>query len=145
MDASAHDAPDVFERELPTIGDVPTWFGLFKPVGWLMVGLPSPALADTLEQSLHSAGWTDAQVLRFNPGESLSQLRAMTDDPGPLADFGHEVTLLRRYVELAKQGYGWCLVRVDDNPQAAQAAAIARDGGATLAVHYRLLTMEELI
>jgi hypothetical protein len=69
----------------------------------------------------------------------------MTDDPGPLADFGHEVTLLRRYVELAQQGYGWCLVKVDDNPQAVQAAAIARDGGATLAVHYRLLTMEELI
>jgi hypothetical protein len=140
--AALHDAP---ELEPPTIGDVPTWFGLFKPVGWLMVGLPSPALADTLEQSLHSAGWTEAQVLRFNPGESLSQLRAMTDDPGPLADFGHEVTLLRRYVELAKQGYGWCLVKVDDNPQAVEAAAIARDGGATLAVHYRLLTMEELI
>jgi hypothetical protein len=136
---------DALERESPTIGDVPTWFGLFKPVGWLMVGLPSPALADALEQALLTAGWTDAQVLRFSPGESLSQLRAMTEDPGPLADFGHEVTLLKRYVELAQQGYGWCLVKVDDNPQAAQAAAIARDGGATLAVHYRLLTMAELI
>jgi hypothetical protein len=139
---AVHDAP---ELESLSIGDVPTWFGLFKPVGWLMVGLPSPALADTLEQTLLAAGWTGAQVLRFNPGESLSQLRAMTDDPGPLADFGHEVTLLRRYVELAQQGYGWCLVKVDDNPQAVEAAAIARKGGATLAVHYRLLTMEELI
>lgn len=142
INAALHDAP---EQESPTIGDVPTWFGLFKPVGWLMVGLPSPAQADTLEQSLHCAGWTEAQVLRFNPGESLSQLRAMTDDPGPLADFGYEVTLLRRYVDLAQQGYGWCLVKVDDNPQAEEAAAIARKGGATLAVHYRLLTMEELI
>jgi hypothetical protein len=142
MTNALHDAPELGSS---TIGDVPTWFGLFKPVGWLMVGLPSPALADTLEQALLAAGWTDATVLRFNPGESLAQLRAMTDDPGPLADFGHEVTLPGRYVELAQQGYGWCLVKVDDNPQAVQAAAIARDGGATLAVHYRLLTMEELI
>jgi len=142
MTNALHDAPELGSS---TIGDVPTWFGLFKPVGWLMVGLPSPALADTLEQALLAAGWTDATVLRFNPGESLAQLRAMADDPGPLSDFGHEVTLLKRYVELAQQGYGWCLVKVDDNPQAAQAAAIARDGGATLAVHYRLLTMEELI
>ncbi len=142
MTNALHDAPELGSS---TIGDVPTWFGLFKPVGWLMVGLPSPALADTLEQALLAAGWTDATVLRFNPGESLAQLRAMTDDPGPLSDSGHEVTLLKRYVELAQQGCGWCLVKVDDNPQAAQAAAIARDGGATLAVHYRLLTMEELI
>lgn len=142
MTNALHDAPELGSS---TIGDVPTWFGLFKPVGWLMVGLPSPARADTLEQALLAAGWTDATVLRFNPGESLAQLRAMADDPGPLSDFGHEVTLLKRYVELAQQGYGWCLVKVDDNPQAAQAAAIARDGGATLAVHYRLLTMEELI
>jgi hypothetical protein len=142
MTNALHDAPELGSS---TIGDVPTWFGLFKPVGWLMVGLPSPARADTLEQALLAAGWTDATVLRFNPGESLAQLRAMTDDPGPLADFGHEVTLPGRYVELAQQGYGWCLVKVDDNPQAVEAAAIARDGGATLAVHYRLLTMEELI
>lgn len=142
MTNALHDAPELGSS---TIGDVPTWFGLFKPVGWLMVGLPSPARADTLEQALLAAGWTDATVLRFNPGESLAQLRAMADDPGPLSDFGHEVTLLKRYVELAQQGYGWCLVKVDDNPQAVEAAAIARDGGATLAVHYRLLTMEELI
>lgn len=128
-----------------TIEHVPTWFGLFKPVGWLMVGLPSPAQAEALEQALHRAGRTETNVLRFNPGESEAQLKAMTDDPGPLAGFGYEITLLRRYVELAQHGYGWRLVKVNDDEQATRVATIARECGATLAVHYRLLTVEELI
>ncbi len=131
--------------ERATIDDIPTWFGLFKPVGWLMVGLPSPAQAEALERALHRAGWTAATVLRFDPGESAAQLQALTDDPGPLAGFGYEITLLRRYADLARHGFGWRLVKVEDDEQAAQAAVIARENGATLAVHYRMLTVEELI
>ena len=47
---------DAFEPEPPSIDDVPTWFGLFKPVGWLMVGLPTQPQAEALETRLHEAG-----------------------------------------------------------------------------------------
>ena len=46
---------------------------------------------------------------------------------------------------LARQGVCWLLVQVDGPAQAAQAAELARSQDAVLAVHYRLLTEEELI
>lgn len=125
--------------------EVPTSFGVFKPVGWLMVGLPTQALAEGLVEALHAAGWPGGEVLHFTPRESLAELEAMVENAGSMAGFGYEITLLRRYVDLAKIGYRWVLAKVDGVDHAAAAAEIARGCGATLAAHYRLLTIEELI
>lgn len=131
--------------ELVSVEQVPTSFGVFKPVGWLMIGLPTQASADALPMLFQARGWSDAAVLHFQPRESLAELEAMVEDAGSMAGFGYEITLLRRYVALAKQGYRWLLVKVSGVEDAASAAEIARSGGATLAVHYRALTVEELI
>jgi hypothetical protein len=124
---------------------VPTSFGAFKPVGWLMIGVPTPPQAEALVPAFESAGWPAADVLNFAPSESLPELEAMVDKAGAMAGFGFEITLLRRYVGLARAGYRWLLVKVDSAERAAAAAEIARSRGATLAVHYRMLTVEELI
>ena len=131
--------------DLVSVEQVPTSFGVFKPVGWLMIGLPTQASADALAQAFEARGWSTEAVLHFQPRESQVELEAMAGDAGPLAGFGYEITLLRRYVALAKQGYRWLLVKVSGVEEAASAAEIARSGGATLAVHYRALTVEELI
>lgn len=131
--------------DLVSVEQVPTSFGVFKPVGWLMIGLPTQASADALAQAFEARGWSTEAVLHFQPRESQAELEAMAGDAGPLAGFGYEITLLRRYVALAKQGYRWLLVKVSGVEEAASAAEIARSGGATLAVHYRALTVEELI
>lgn len=123
----------------------PTSFGAFKPVGRLMIGVPTQALADTLRAALQDAGWAGAAVQPFTPSEGMAEWRAMVDNAGPLAGFGYEITLLRRYLSLTEAGYRWLLVRVDDGERAAAAAEVGRAGGATLAVHYRTLTVEDLI
>ncbi len=124
---------------------LPTSFGAFKPVGWLMIGLPTQALANALVATLEGAAWPAAEVQRFAPSESLPELEAMVENAGAMAGFGFEITLLRRYVSLARAGYCWLLVKADSVERAAAAAEIARGRGATLAVHYRMLTVEELI
>ena len=124
---------------------LPTSFGVFKPVGHVMVGLPSQTQVDALVVALHGAGWPGARVRQFSPGESVAELQAMLDKAGPLANFGYEIVLLRRYLSLTLEGYRWLLVQVDDTEAAEAAAKIARGCGATLAVHYRALTVEELI
>jgi hypothetical protein len=124
---------------------LPTSFGVFKPVGHVMVGLPTQAQADTLVAALRVAGWPVSALRQFSPPESAAEMRAMVDNAGTLAGFGSEIALLRRYVSLTEAGYRWLLVQADDNPRAIAAADIARDCGATLAVHYRTLTVEELI
>jgi hypothetical protein len=124
---------------------LPTSFGVFKPVGYVMMGLPTQAQVDALVVALQDAGWPGLAVRQFSPSESVAELRAMVDNAGVLAGFGYEIALLRRYLALSEAGYRWLLVKVDDGEQAAAAAEIARTCGATLAVYYRRLTVEELI
>jgi hypothetical protein len=124
---------------------LPTSFGSFNPVGHLMVGLPTQQQADRLVLDLHGAGWAREAMLHFRPQEAVTELQALVDNAGVLAGFGYEITLLRRYLALAKEGYRWLLVKVDDDKHAATACDAARACGATLAVHYRALTVEELI
>jgi hypothetical protein len=131
--------------DVASVEGLPTSFGVFKPVGWLMVGLPTQANADALVLALQGAGWSGAGVLHFTPRETLPELEAMLENAGSMAGFGYEIALLRRYVALTREGFQWLLVKVDAAAQAASAAELARACGATLAVHYRLLTVEELI
>ena len=131
--------------DIASVEQLPTSFGVFKPVGWLMVGLPTQAGADALVIALQGASWPSAGLLPFTPSESQSELEAMVENAGSMAGFGFEITLLRRYVALTKEGYRWLLVKVDSAAHAAAAAEQARACGATLAVHYRMLTVEELI
>ncbi len=125
--------------------NVPTSFGVFKPVGHLMVGVPTQAQVDSLEVALQPAGWPTAALQRFIPRESVAELAAMVDNAGAMAGFGYEITLLRRYLALAEQGYRWLLIKVDDSEHAAVATEIAREHGAVLAVYYRRFTVEDLI
>jgi hypothetical protein len=125
--------------------DLPTSFGVFKPVGYVMMGLPMQAQVDALVVALHGAGWPAAGLRQFAPRESVDELRAMVDQAGLLAGFGYEITLLRRYLALAEQGYRWLLVKADDGEGAAAAAALALTAGATLAVYYRRFIVEDLI
>jgi hypothetical protein len=124
---------------------LPTSFGVLKPVGQVMVGLPTQAQADAAVAALMAEGWPAGAVSRITPSETVADLEEMVDGAGAAAGFGYEITLLRRYLALARQGYRWLLVEVDGVVHAAAAAEIVRTCGATLAIHYRTLTVEELI
>lgn len=123
----------------------PTSFGVFKPVGHLMVGLPTQAAADALMHELHDAGWAPADLLHFAPRDSIRELEVLVDRAGAMSGFGSEITLLRRYLTLAREGQRWLLVKVDGAAGAQSATDCAQRHGATLAVWYRRLTVEELL
>ena len=137
--------PTTPDSEAASVQDVPTSFGVFNPVGWLMLGQPTQASADAVAAALHAAGWPGNEVLHFVPKETLAELEEMVENAGGMSGFGYEITLLARYVKLTKEGYRWLLAKVDSVDRAAEAAGIAKGLGATLAVHYRMLITEELI
>ena len=139
------DAVGADARDTASADNVPTSFGVFKPVGYVMVGLPTQNQSDALVIALHGAGWLGASVLHFTPRESIAELHALVNNASSVAGFGYEITLLRRYLALAKEGYRWLLVKVEDSEHAAAAAEHARHCGATLAVYYRTFTVEELL
>jgi hypothetical protein len=124
---------------------LPTSFGVFKPVGHVMLGLPTQVQLKALVLALGDAGWPVSAVREFSPLESAAELQAMVEQAGVLAGFGYEITLLRRYQSLTEAGYRWLLVKADDTKHATVAADVARDCGATQAIYYRTLTVEELI
>lgn len=122
-----------------------TMFGTFKPVGHLMVGMPATTQSHALTEALDQQGWPDGSLAAFAPGDSVAELQAMINDASGVTDLGYEVTLLRRYLALAHEDYQWLLIKVNDSDHARQAAHIASGHGATLAVYYRSLIIEELI
>ena len=110
-----------------------------------MVGLPDQAQADALEAALQRLGWANDEIAHFVPTDTIEELEQMVENAGPLAGFGYELTLLRRYLALSQKGTKWLLVQVKDNDHAGMVAESASASGAILAVHYKTLTVEELL
>ena len=129
----------------PVPSDLPTSFGTFKPVGYVMLGLPGAAELAATVQALRGHPWALEKVSAFEPRNAVEELEALIAHASGLAGFGYEITLMRRYLQLARKGYHWLLVKVGDGEQAHQAAHLAAAQGATLAVHYKTLTVEDLI
>lgn len=135
---------------LPASGDTPTLpsevmsFGTFEPVGHVLVGIASNVRCSVLEQALQTAGF-ESGLVWITPRESAAELQALIDNASPLAGFGYEITLMRRYVELSRDGHRWLLVKIEDDEQARRAGDAARASGATLAVRYGRLVIEELL
>jgi hypothetical protein len=132
-------------NETITKDELPTSFGSFNPVGHVMVGLPEAGQVDALKDALRGAGWQSDALVTFTPGEAIAKFAAMTENQSDAAGFGYEITLQLRYLRLAREGYGWLLVKVDNADDALRVADTARAHGATQAVHYRMLVVQELI
>jgi len=122
-----------------------TSFGTFKPVGHVMVGLANRAALRSLAHALQEPGVPGLPVDELTPAESIEEMQALIDNASPLAGFGHELTLMRRYVELARQGHCWLIVKVDSDEDAARVGELAKRFGATLAVRYGRFMVEDLI
>lgn len=135
---------DAMEDTHP-IGRLPTSFGTLKPIDHVLVALRTPQHCSALQSALARAGWSDGHVNEFKPRETVDELAAMVDKASGAAGFGYELTLMRRYLQLARAGHCWLLVKVANDEGAERLAQVARQHGASTAVHYRRFTIEELI
>jgi len=122
-----------------------TSFGSFKPVGHVMVGLPNRTALFALKAALMAPGVPGLPADELTPTESIEEMQSLIDNASPLAGFGYEITLMRRYVVLAREGYSWLVVKTDSDEDAQRVGELARQHGATLAVRYGRLTVEDMI
>ncbi len=128
-----------------TKADLPTSLGAFKPVDHVMLAVADEAQADRVVQGLQEAGFTEPDVLRFSPGEGSGEMANMIEHSSEFAGFGYEITLMRRYVDLARQGYRWLLVYAPDDTRATQVREVAEEHKLPMAVRYHLLAVEDLV
>jgi hypothetical protein len=119
--------------------------GTFNPVGHIVLAFADDAAAANAAQALREAGLEAADVLAFDSAELRPAMEALLRASSGAVGFGYEVTLVRRYIDLANEGAGWLVVRAPDDAVAGRVQEIARRFDARAGVRYRRLASEELI
>lgn len=130
---------------MPTIAsrDGQHSFGVFKPVGHVVISFPQAGQADEAVLRLQRLG--AGAVTRYSDREMLRQIDADVARASPLAAVGQEMNLVLAHRELAARGYHWLVVAAGSDAQARQIAEAARACGAERAQHYGHFIIEELI
>lgn len=128
-----------------TKADHPQSFGAFKPVGHVVIAMPDDDRAAAAVRALHAAGFEPDDVLEYTAAEEDDQMDRMLTHANSLAGFGYEVSLMRRYQELAKEGASWLIVFAPEDDKASRVAEVVRAHGALMAEKYHRLVVEDLI
>jgi hypothetical protein len=143
--------PATAERGLPPQGMDDTSqmrsFGVFKPVGHVVISFPNAQAMKAAAQALRQAGFGgEPQSLREIDDRAMV---AQADDDiaraSPLAAIGQELNLVKAQRELARLGYHFLVVKADDDEAARLVADIAARHEAERAQLYGQLIIEELI
>jgi len=120
-------------------------FGVFKPVGHVVISLPDAASADRATTALGQLGLQPGAVRRYTDLEMLRQIDADIVNASPIASIGQEMNLILAHRVLAEHGYHWLVVYATGDEQAVQIARVAQAQGAERAQHYGHSIIEELI
>mgnify|MGYP003512979057 FL=1 len=130
-----------------TKADHPQSFGAFKPVGHVVVAMPDDERAAAAAQALRASGFEAEDILEYTAAEEDDEMDRMLADADAtgLAGFGYEVSLMRRYQELAKEGASWLIVYAPEDDQASRVADVVKNHGALIAEKYHRLVIEDLI
>jgi hypothetical protein len=123
----------------------PQAYGVFKPIGHVVISFHPDVDVAAPQKALLESGIEERDLTRYTP-EDMERLAAQSiEHATPLASLGQELNLVKAHRELARQGYGWLVVRVDDDKQAQRVADIAKSFRAERAQHYGRFIIEELI
>lgn len=120
-------------------------FGVFKPVGHLVVALPSGRQAAQAQRAVADLGVPEEAVHRLSDVQMLEQIEHDLRHASPLAALGQELNLIKSHREMAWRGHHWLVIRVANDAQAERIADSVRPCGAASAQLYGNFIIEELI
>jgi hypothetical protein len=123
----------------------PLSFGVFKPVGHIVMALRSHDDLRSAEQTLLSQGFDAAALVSYTPQEMADQVDAEVPNASVLAAVGQEMNLILAHRSLARGGCSFLVVATPDQARIASATAMARSLPAVAAQHYGNFIIEELI
>ncbi len=125
--------------------DKPEAFGVFKPVGHVIVAFANAADADAARGQLQHEGFTPDDIQPYTPEQMKNQADTDIENAGLLASLGQELNLVKAHRELAARGYSFLVVKAPNDEATEQVAGIARRFNAARAQKYGRLVIEELI
>ena len=125
--------------------DRPEAFGVFKPIGYVIVSFVNGDDMAAAASALEQAGVDSAGIHRYGPAEMARQAQSDIDNASGLASIGQELNLVKAHLELAQQGYSFLVVHAPKDDAARDVARICAEHHATRAQSYGRLIIEELI
>ncbi len=125
--------------------DHPTSFGVFKPVGHVVISFPSAEQAGAAHQALDDLSLEVGAIRPYTDAQMLAQIDEDLARASPLAAVGQELNLVKAHRVLAARGYHWLVVRARDDDEARRVADCARPFGAEHAQQYGNFIIVELI
>jgi len=125
--------------------DPPEAFGVFKPVGHVVISFPSMQDMEAAARALADEGIVESAQVRFTPDQMVAQADIDIAKASPLASIGQELNLVKAHRELAAQGYAFLIVKADSDDGAVRIAKTAERFHAARAQHYGRFMIEELI
>jgi len=118
-------------------------FGVFKPVGHVVISFPGADEAQAARDALERTHGN--QLRQLSDRQMLARIREDLEHASPLAAIGQELNLVKAQQALAEMGYHWLVVRAADREDAQKIADLAREHGAERAQYYGHFVIEELI
>ncbi len=125
--------------------DKPEAFGVFKPVGHVIVAFANAGNADAARAQLQQEGFTSEDIRPYTPEQMKNQADTDIENAGLLAGLGQELNLVKAHRELAARGYSFLVVNAPKDDATERVAGIARRFHAARAQKYGRLIIEELI
>lgn len=120
-------------------------FGVFKPVGHVMLALPSEEKAREARSDLAALGIPGEEIHYMTDSEMRDGATTDLERAGLGAKIGQDLNLIKAHLELARLGYHWLVVRARDRDQAVEIAEVGEKHDAARAQYYGRLIVEELV
>ena len=125
--------------------DAPESFGVFKPVGHVVVAFARREDRDAAREALLADGFPPEEITNYSAAEMLKQTQHQIDTASGTAAFGYEIVLAKEHRTLAEEGQEWLVVKAPKTEQSDHVADIARQNNASIADRYGRLVVEHLL
>jgi hypothetical protein len=123
---------------------LPRPFGVFAPVGYLILAFQEDSDAAHAREALLTGGYDDDEILRFSGQQVIADIEGTRDDVSILAYLGAELAYQRQQLEYAKQRCTFLVVYAPTEAETTRVLNVARRFRARLAHKYNRLTVEEI-
>jgi len=129
---------------VPAKKKFPTSFGVFSPTGYVLMVFADDVNAEEARHALLAGGFNDNEATHYNRDEVMKEFEGSEGHANGPLQIGQELDKVDRYLEFAKQGCGFLVVRAPEQEQSKLAVNIARPFNLKFAEKYNRLTLEEL-
>lgn len=123
----------------------PTDFGIFYPIGYLVVAFPTREDAQRVQQDLMTGGYDPADCVLFTCAEVADAARRNLDaNTGWLARLGKSDDAVQRHLDAAEQGAAFLLIHAPGETDVTRAMNVIRRGRFEFAHKYHRFAIEDL-